>query len=192
MPYKGTPLVDGMLSMPLGTPMNEVEYPIHPPLHKSQTQDMGRSGLLVHPCGPTYRQMTRPDELARSRQIIEIGAMVVTTPSKLDPRLEPQPSRSQILKSLNNIEEHLKESTDEEALRSCKLIREALVKTTVQDGMMGTKEEILEDDMEAPSKVLEESGYDIYSALDDNDFMAMLMKHNGLDDETMEDIEDKE
>ena len=118
--------------------------------------------------------------------------MVVTNPSKLDPSLEPQPSLTQILKNLDDIEEHLKESTDEEALRSCKLIREALVKTTVRDDMVGTKEEISEDDMEAPSKVLEESGYDIYSALDDNDFMAMLVKHNGVNEDTVEDIEDKE
>ena len=192
MPYKGTPLVDGMLTMPLGTPMNEAEYLIRSPVHKAQTRDMGGYGLPVHPWGPNYRQMTRPDELARSRQIIEIGAMVVTNPSKLDPSLEPQPSLTQILKNLDDIEEHLKESTDEEALRSCKLIREALVKTTVRDDMVGTKEEISEDDMEAPSKVLEESGYDIYSALDDNDFMAMLVKHNGVNEDTVEDIEDKE
>ncbi|KAL7778025.1 hypothetical protein CFE70_004699 [Pyrenophora teres f. teres 0-1] len=142
--------------------------------------------------GPTYRQMTRPEELARSRQIIEIGAMVVTNPSKLDPRLETQPSRTKILKTLDDIEEHLKEITGEEALRGCRLIREALVKTVVQEDMVDMKEEMLDDDMQAPSKVLEESGYDVYSGLDDNEIMAMLMNQNGVDQQSIEDIGDLE
>ncbi|KAF7573476.1 hypothetical protein PtrM4_083810 [Pyrenophora tritici-repentis] len=136
VPYQITPLVDGMLSMPLGTPINEVEYQIRSPVHNYRTQDMSGPGHAVYPGGPTYRQMTRPEELARSRQIIEIGAMVVTNPSKLDPRLETQPSRTKILKSLDDIEEHLKEITDEEALRSCRLIRQALAKTVVQEDMI--------------------------------------------------------
>ncbi|KAI1596082.1 hypothetical protein A1F96_09918 [Pyrenophora tritici-repentis] len=162
VPYQITPLVDGMLSMPLGTPINEVEYQIRSPVHNYRTQDMSGPGHAVYPGGPTYRQMTRPEELARSRQIIEIGAMVVTNPSKLDPRLETQPSRTKILKSLDDIEEHLKEITDEEALRSCRLIRQALAKTVVQEDMVNMEEETLDDDMGAPSRVLEESGYDVY------------------------------
>ncbi|CAA9961324.1 hypothetical protein PTMSG1_04708 [Pyrenophora teres f. maculata] len=192
VPYQITPRVDGMLSMPLGTPINEVEYQIRSPVHNYRTQDMSRFGSPMYPGGPTYRQMTHPEELARSRQIIEIGAMVVTNPSKLDPRLETQPSRTKILKSLDDIEEHLKEITGEEALRGCRLIREALVKTVVQEDMVDMKEEMLDDIMQAPSKVLEESGYDVYSGLDDNEIMAMLMNQNGVDQQSIEVIGDVE
>lgn len=191
MPYQGSPLIDGMLSMPLGTPMNEVEYPIRSPDYKHRTQDLGTFNPPMYTGGPTYRQMTHTDELARSRQIIEIGAMVVTNRSKIDPSLEPQASRTHILKSLEDIEKHLKETTDEEALRGCKLIREALVKTTAQEGIVDT-EEILDEDLEAPSKVLKDSDYDVFSGLDDNEIMAMLMKHNGGNEEPIEVVEDNE
>jgi hypothetical protein len=168
----GSPLVDGMLPTPIGTSLNEM----------MEVEDLrygyqdNRAGLSMSSEGPVFRYMTRPDDLVRSRQIIQIGAMVVQHRSRVDRRLEETDSNVQerLLKKLANIEKHLKETKGEEALRGYRMIREALGMTIDHDDVAPT----VENDtgtLEAPSKVPDCDMYD-----GGNELMEMLMRENGV------------
>jgi hypothetical protein len=168
----GSPWVDGMLRTPIGTPLNgmiEVKGLRYGCQHNGISSSMGSGG-------PVFQHMTRPDELARSHQIIQIGAMVVKNRSKFDPRLEESSTdtHERLLKKLSDIEQHLKETKGEEALRGCRMIREALGKTIEDEDVAPTVEHD-PDTLDAPSKVLDCDMYD-----NGNELMEMLMRENGV------------
>jgi hypothetical protein len=175
----GSPWVDGMLRTPIGTPLNgmvEVEDLRCGYQHNGMGSSMGSEG-------PVFQYMTRPDELARGRQIIQIGAMVVKNPSKFDPRLEQtgMDTHERLLKKLSDIEQHLKETKGDEALRGCRMIREALGRT-IDDEEVAPTVEHDPDTLDAPSKVLNCDMYD-----DGNELMEMLMRENGVHSQDQDD-----
>jgi hypothetical protein len=127
--------------------------------------------------------MTRPGELARSRHIIEIGALVVSNRSKLDPRLEPQSpitDRARVLEKLADIEQHLRDKEGEEALPACMTIRVTLSnKMDAED--VDVADEVGTVDAEWRDKEPAGSQCDVYNGHDDNEIMEMLMRENGVD-----------
>ncbi|KAI4710084.1 hypothetical protein J4E89_005316 [Alternaria sp. Ai002NY15] len=179
--YNDTFVAD-MFSTPIGTPLNEMRDR-RDLKHGTGHNSAGMTDVAVGSDNPVIRHMTRPDELARSRQIIEIGALAVASHLTLDPRLglqSPTTNRAQILKKLADIEEHLGDKEAEEALSACKTIRDALSKR-IEAEFIDTADEVAEDYLEAPSKVLEGAQYGIYDGHDDNEIMGLLMRENGVD-----------
>jgi hypothetical protein len=121
--------------------------------------------------------------------------MVVSDRSKLDPRLEQQTAmdtRERILKKLRDIENYLKDTRNDEALRGCGLIRKALAKKTEYEDLTSTKDDVAGDHLGAPSKALTERDYSMYDAADDNEILAMLMHGNGVGDLGFEEVADEE
>ncbi|CAO2651945.1 Nn.00g002280.m01.CDS01 [Neocucurbitaria sp. VM-36] len=196
----GSPMVGGMMSTPIGTPLDMLSESETPAKHRKDTvsnitQYKPTHTLSTKSSGPVFEYMTHPNDLARSRQIIQIGAMAVVEPSKLDPRLEHDyegecPKR--MLKSLLDVEQHLQgKNGDEEVLKACNVLRNALTKVTtanhgvkVEDGDDGV------DRLEAPSRVLSPEDCGLYGgAGDDTGLMAMLMKDNNrVDDSGVDDL----
>ena len=177
IPYAqhGSLLICGMLPTPIGTPLNEM---MEVEDLRCGHQDNGTDGigLATVPEGPVFQHMTRPDELARSRQIIQIGAVAVKSRSTLDPRLMQtgMNDRELILKKLADIEAHLKKTKGEEVLRGCRMIREALGKKLDADEVTDTVEDEDPAALGAPSK-LDCDTYD-----DGSEVMEMLMRRNGV------------
>ncbi|KNG45446.1 hypothetical protein TW65_07696 [Stemphylium lycopersici] len=199
MPYSlhSSPLVGGMLPTPIGTPLNEVLSMETDPdtSHKHQDYSTGIQALRGFPPseGPVFRHMLRPEELSKSRQIIEIGALAVTNRTKIDPKLGPHShttNHERILKKLNDIEEHLKNSERTEGLRGCGIIREALANRTGRDELTNVVDEVLDDHTDEPSRMLAMEDLDMFDGCDDNEIMAMLMRQNGVDDSGIEDGDD--
>jgi len=179
--YNDTFVAD-MFSTPIGTPLNEMRDR-RDLKHGTGHNSAGMTDVAVRSDNPVIRHMTRPDELARSRQIIEIGALAVASHLTLDPVLglqSPTTNRAQILKKLADIEEHLDDKEAKEALSACKTIRDALSKR-IEAEFINTADEVAEDDLEVPSKVLEGAQYGIYDGHDDNEIMGLLMRENGVD-----------
>jgi hypothetical protein len=179
--YNNTPGGD-MLLTPIGTLLNEM-MEVQGLKQGVGHNNVGTAGLTIRSDDPVIRHMTRPEELTRSRQIIEIGALAVSNSSKLDPRLESHnltTCRAQILRRLADIEEHLENKKGYEALSMCKTIRDTLSKE-IENAAVDVSDEVVEDGLEAPSKVLAGAQYNGYDDRDDNDFMAMLMRENGID-----------
>lgn len=174
--------VGDMFSTPIGTPLNEMMD--HQDLkHGTSHNSVGMTDVAVRSDNPVIRHMTRPDELARSRQIIEIGTLAVASHCALDPRLGlhiPETNRAQILKKLADIEEHLEDNEAREALSACKTIRDALSERNEAE-VVGMADEVAEDYLETPSKVLARAQYDLYDGHDDNEIMGLLMRENGVD-----------
>ena len=186
-PYSlhGSQLVGGMLPTPIGAPLNEM-MEVEDLRYGYQHNSANNNRLSMVPEGPTFRHMTHPDELAKSRQIIQIGAMVVKNRSRLDPRLEQtgMDTRECILKKLADIEEHLKETKGDEALRGCRMIREALGKKTKAEDIANTVDDDGPENLEVPSKILD---FDMYDGDDGNELMDMLMRQNGVHPQKQED-----
>lgn len=170
-------LVGGLLPTPIGTPLNEL----------ADVEELNyRTGTTIHTIhseGPVFRHMRRPDEMSRSRRIIEIGALVVSNRSKLDPRLEPlspTANRARILEKLGDVEQHLRNKEGKEALPACMTIRVALSRS------MNAKDVDVADNAvgvcsEASGKECLETQCDTYNDHDDNEIMEMLMRENGVD-----------
>jgi hypothetical protein len=177
IPYAqhGSLLICGMLPTPIGTPLNEM-MEVEDLRYGYQDNVTDGIGLATVPEGTVFQHMTRPDELARSRQIIQIGAMAVKSRSTLDPRLMQtgMNGRELILKNLANIEAHLKETKGEEALGGCRMIREALGKKLDADEVTDTVEDEDPAVLGAPSK-LDCNTYD-----DGNELMETLLRQNGM------------
>ncbi|KAI4952647.1 hypothetical protein J4E91_003119 [Alternaria rosae] len=175
-------LVGDMFSTPIGTPLNEMMD--HQDLkHGTSHNSVGMKDVAVRLDNPVIRRMTRPDELARSRQIIEIGALAVASHCTLDPRLglhNPTTNRARVLKKLADIEEHLEDKEAREALSACKTIRDALSKR-IEAEVVDIADEVAEDYLEAPNKVLAGPQCDMYDCHDDNEIMGLLMRENGID-----------
>lgn len=114
-------LLGGMIPTPIGTPMSPVGPRYYRPAAGQQTPmhyELPSQDVI-------FRQMGRPDQMERSRKIIEIGAIAVRAP--LDPMLQDKDST--ILKKLEEVEQYLKhEGGDcQNALEGCVAIREALL-----------------------------------------------------------------
>ena len=169
-------LVGGLLPTPIGTPLNEL----------ADIEELNyRTGTTVHTVhseGPVFRHTRRPDEMARSRRIIEIGALVVSNRSKLDPRLEPlspTADRARILEKLGDIEEHLRNKECKEALPACMTIRVTLSRNMDAEDV-DVADNTVEVCSEAPGKERLETQCDTYDDHDDNEIMEMLMRENGV------------
>jgi hypothetical protein len=186
-PYSmhGRPLVGGMLPTPIGTPLNEM-MEVEDLRYGYQYNGANNNRLSRVPEDPVFRHMTHPDELAKSRQIIQIGAMVVKNRSRLDPRLKQTgtDTRERILKKLADIEEHLEETKGDEALRGCRMIREALGKKMEAEDIANTVDDDGPENLEVPNKILD---CDMYDGDNGNALMDMLMRQNGVHPQKQED-----
>jgi uncharacterized protein YqgV (UPF0045/DUF77 family) len=176
-----------MLPTPIGTPLNEA-MEAQDPNYGTGCTSASMTGLTTRSEDPFIRHMTRPEELARSRQIIEIGALVVTNYSNLDPRLEshsPNTNGTRVLKKLADIQEHLKDSEVEEVLSACGTIREAL-SMKIATEVINVADAAVEDHLAAPSIGVVELHCDLYDDHNDNEIMEMLMRENGVEGQETE------
>jgi hypothetical protein len=181
-----------MLPTPIGTPLHELKEVENlrystDAAHFSRQDTSKGSTHSTDIEGPKIRRMNRPEELARSRQIIEIGAMAITGATKLDPRLNEQISHdthSRILKKLEDIETYLHciDGDSEDALRGCAMIRETLHRRVRATG--DTRDAHAKHVLDAPGQILPRADCDMYDG-NENDvaLMAMLMRENGCADE---------
>lgn len=171
-----SPLVGGMIPTPIGTPMpglmdlDDFGIPVDASRCRAYDVDIAETLHSGNTASPIVRHMTRPKELARSRNIIEIGAMAVREVAKLDPRLEEETStaisRHCIFQKLDEIETYLRERNDEgiaDALRGCAIIREALAENLVEPEVVETVEDVKENGLTAPSTVFAEVGQNIFA-----------------------------
>ncbi|EUC33267.1 hypothetical protein COCCADRAFT_96516 [Bipolaris zeicola 26-R-13] len=187
MPYslQSSPLVGGMLPTPIGTPLNAGEDTDCDTntTHQNHSIENNNPFFPSFPEGLVFRQMSRPEELARSQQIIEIGALAVTNHGSIDPRLQPHAfvsNRERMLKKLVDIEEHLGRSGGVEALRSCKTIREVLTGTMECEEESNSMNEELKDEEITAANTSNEAYSDLSNGCDDNESMAMLMSQHGV------------
>lgn len=188
----GSPLVDGMVSMPIGTPLDDVME-----VEDSGTlRSRGRSSYYAQEAadsfnnhtqdgGPTIKRMTHFEDLKRSRHIVQIGVMATKTGSpNPDPSLQSGPSIShheRILAKLDEIEHHLVQQNgyNAEALRGCTMIREALAKKMGVDQLI--EDEVESDTLDAPSTIFSEMGCSFMGGGDGDDgdeLMKLLMQDN--------------
>jgi hypothetical protein len=132
---------------------------------------------------PVVRHMTDPGQLAQSRHVIEIGAMAVRNHDKIDPRLEDGGMlsvRERVMKKMEDVERYLRQDEvgNQEALRGCEMIREALRKGGDMD-VSNEEKGGEEDGMEAPSKMMGEDGEGLFGgSLGENDLIGLLMREN--------------
>lgn len=187
----GSPLLGGMLSMPIGTPLDDVievedsgsaEHASKFDQRHSQ-KDVQSLSLYAKADGPAIRQIDHPNDLAKSRQIIQIGAMALRSSPGLDPKLLTEPSSThheRILKKLDDIEHHLslENGYSSDALRGCTMIREALANKTEMDlKLRAASADVQRDSLDAPSMVYSEMDCDVYDgANEDDEFMQLLMQ----------------
>ncbi|KAJ4376235.1 hypothetical protein N0V83_001518 [Neocucurbitaria cava] len=209
----GNPLIGGMMSTPIGTPLDMLREPVSPARNNNDTRYDSARGPPNKRNDIIFEHMTHPNDLARSRQIIQIGAMAVVQRSRIDPRLVVQENnqgnqKEHILKKLQDVQEHLQEnkSEDEHVLNACSVLRGALTQKT---GVVNTnnnknnslkpkeKEEESEgdhdddaDDLETPSKVLSPEDCGLYGgAGGDTDLLALLRtEHTPVDDSGVDDL----
>ncbi|KAF2028620.1 hypothetical protein EK21DRAFT_90440 [Setomelanomma holmii] len=143
------------------------------------------------------RHMTDPTRLAHSRRIIEIGAMAVRKHSlgqiDIDPRLLDDGeinAQDRMIMKLEEVERHLRHDGmgNEDALKGCEMIREALIRRRQSQYVAGARLEEggekggmdeQEDKLEAPSKIMCNEDEELFGGcMDDNDFMSLLLKEN--------------
>ncbi|KAF1939712.1 hypothetical protein EJ02DRAFT_456712 [Clathrospora elynae] len=201
----GSLLVGGMLPTPIGTPLNEMMQmeDLHYCCAANFTRQENGLSLTGYAEMPMIRHMMRPEEIAHSMQIIEIGAMVVSNTkaprSKLDSSSDeqtPKDALTRTMKKLEDIKRYLEnmEGDNAEALSGCKKIRDALTEMwedmrVKQTGEISMRDEVMEEDWDAPSKVFEERDCDMFGGgmwEGDNELTAMLMKENGRIDEEVD------
>ncbi|KAG9194284.1 hypothetical protein G6011_04319 [Alternaria panax] len=185
--------VGGMLPTPIGTPLSDLTdvQELNYDTGYNSTSTAGRTSYLE---GPVFRQMTRPEEFARSRHVIEIGALVVSNRSRLDTRLEPRSptaDRVRILEKLGDIEEHLRDKEGEEALPACMTIRVTLSRNMNAEDV-NAADSVGKGHPEGPTKEHTESQRDMYDGHDDNEIMEMLMRDNDVDSQEEEENGNRE
>ncbi|KAH7092171.1 hypothetical protein FB567DRAFT_232707 [Paraphoma chrysanthemicola] len=133
------------------------------------------------------RYMTDATQLAQSRRVIEIGAMAVrrhdVDTGSIDPRLSDEglSVRERVVRKLAEVERHLKADSEggrnEDALRGCEMIREALKRRSREDD--GAEGEGGKRDLDVPSKVMGDEGKELFGGeLDENDLMGLLLREN--------------
>jgi hypothetical protein len=168
---------------PLGVPMTPIGTTIGTPLNEMGNRSMyfpdrhmGMNVQYQRHEDLIVQHMTSPTHLAHSRRIIQIGAMAVRhhVPDRnLDPRLRTHES---MLKKLDDVEDHLRlqDAENEEALKGCAIIKEALKKrvVTIPDSL------IEENGLDKPSAVMKDGEELFGGCYDDNELMSMLIEEN--------------
>jgi hypothetical protein len=171
-----SPLGGSILATPIGTPLDELS---------SEDEGYQPGGHQKTRRRPIIRQMIHPAQLARSRKIIEIGAMAVSSRLNLDRRLEQHTAmtdRERIMKKVTEIEQYLQaESGDNAAaLRGCAMIRQALDSKEELDVKWDITNREEAGRLEAPSTVFSEMDYNMYDGGDGgNELMGLLMQETG-------------
>lgn len=184
--HRGSPLAGDILGTLIGTPLDKVSseddacsplpsYRVahhHHHHHHGEMMSQADDGLVV------VRHMARSDALARSRKILEIGLMAVTKKGSdaIDADLHIAPMNAeQILKKVKEIEYYFenKMERNEEALRGCALIREAISIQDVDEGVLD--ESAL---LDAPSRIFAEMDCDVFDGCNDdgNELMTLLLQ----------------
>lgn len=136
---------------------------------------------------PMMYQISDPYRLAHSRRIIEIGALAVRNHPKIDPMLEDNHGMSaheRILKKVEDVERYLTqdERDNEDALKGCAIIREALLKRkgkaqNSEKGSAVQKEDA--DSLDVPSKMMPVHEDGLFGGcLEEDDLMSLLMRGN--------------
>lgn len=200
------------MSTPIGTPLDMLKETTNSAKNSNDTRYESTRGPPNRRNDIVFEHMTHPHDLARSRQIIQIGAMAVVQRSKIDPRHVAQDDnegteKERILKKLQDVQKHLqgKKSGDEDVLNACSVLRDALtqktgvintnnnsksVKPQEEENEEGEGGDDDSDGLEAPSKVLSPEDCGLYSgAGGDTDFLALLRtEHTPVDDSGVDDL----
>jgi hypothetical protein len=180
-----------MLSAPVGTHIGtpiRISFDERGSRKRSRYPDNDDHATQYGYGDPYIRHTTDPVHLEHSRRIIEIGAMAVRSHTKLDPRLEEidgMGAQERILKKVKDVERYLKQDRvhNEEALKGCAMIREALNrKADKKDVAIKIEHDNAsadQDPSDVPSNLMptEHSGL-FGGALDENDLMSLLMREN--------------
>jgi hypothetical protein len=125
---------------------------------------------------PLIHHVTDPLYLAHSRRIIEIGAMAVRnhTPN-LDANVNDNlSSHERILKKLSDVETYLQqhEADNEDALKGCEMIREALGRRNEVEYQDAATEG---DESELPSKMMSADDIGLFGVcFREEDIMGLL------------------
>jgi hypothetical protein len=183
----GRDMPTGPLGTSIGTPLG-APFDERGSRKRSRQPDNGGYATQYGYDDPYIRQTTDPARLEHSRRIIEIGAMAVRNHSKLDPRLEDNDGMSaheRVVKKVEDVERYLQqdEAHNEEALKGCAMIREALNRrasygnaTTIVDPSNANAKEKLSD---APSTMIPTENNGLFGGyLAEDDFMSLLMVEN--------------
>lgn len=180
----GSQLVGGMMLTSIGTPLNAEKDVLHGGLATSG-QGIDSTELSIQYGGPDIRHMTHPQDLARSRQIIEIGAIAVRKRhhANVDPMLEldlMMTNRERILSKLEELERYLRqeEGGNLNALRGCRMIRMALEGGAESENRQESiGEDMMADTSDVPSMVFVRRDYDLFDSENGhNELMALLMQ----------------
>ncbi|KAL6711426.1 hypothetical protein ACN47E_004360 [Coniothyrium glycines] len=180
----GVPVSGDVFGTPIGTPLND--FPTDEDtnwLHIQNRRCGNNHGVSTSPSWsdqPTVQRMVDAEQLARSRKILQIGAMAVATPiHQIVPRpggQTPGSDQKRIFLKLKEIEEYLKKQVGDNsaALRGCAMIREAIynkVEARMSEALSSM------DSLAAPSRVFEEMSHELYNNHDDsNELMDLLMR----------------
>jgi hypothetical protein len=176
--YSRSLLVGGT---PIGTPIGS---PMRPPMAPHLPRDeRGSRKRMRHPRydyddddEPLIHHVTDPLYLAHSRRIIEIGAMAVRnhTPN-LDANVNDNlSSHERILKKLSDVETYLQqhEADNEDALKGCEMIREALGRRNEVEYQDAATEG---DESELPSKMMSTDDIGLFGGcFGEEDIMGLL------------------
>jgi hypothetical protein len=171
------------IGTPLGAPFDE-----RGSRKRSRHPDNGGYATQYGNDDPYIHQTTDPARLEHSRRIIEIGAMAVRNHTKLDPRLEDNDGLSaheRVVKKVEDVERYLQqnEAQNEEALKGCAMIREALNRKA-SHGNAGTMVDpnnanAEEEPSDAPNKLMLAEDNGLFGGyLAEDDLMSLLMMEN--------------
>ncbi|KAH7386006.1 hypothetical protein BKA66DRAFT_490369 [Pyrenochaeta sp. MPI-SDFR-AT-0127] len=185
-----SPLVCGMVPTTIGTPLNTPREPSNTMKHDYDaflnSDFTSTCSLPLQRDDPVFRHITHPQELSKSRYIIEIGAMAVLDKSRLDPSLEQVTKilgQDHILKKLDDVERYIVQMKDGdgEALKACTIIRKMVAQEIRDDKLKHETpdEDVKENennDLEAPSTMLSGENCGTHHDNDDgSDLIAMLL-----------------
>ena len=130
----GFPSAGGMMVTPIGTPFDLLQEPASPAGPKNDAllefDNLPTYTSTLPDHDPVFRHMTHPHELARSRNIIEIGALAVVSWPTLDPQLEratEETTKERVLSKLDDVERHFQGNDGgQQVLAACAMIRETV------------------------------------------------------------------
>jgi hypothetical protein len=120
--------------VPIGTPLNDVEdTSMDTPDQFSAPPSfpaivIGNNNMCAQLTGPRLKHMSHEEQINKSLNIIEIGAMAVINKSKRKPP-RPLKEKDELLRMVAKIEEYLKAQaleTTVKGLMACEIVRETL------------------------------------------------------------------